>query len=142
MSREEMIISALVDLVNAKVLSAAVMAENHKENIQRLETKVAECEAKVTSLENILDTYDSKSNDISLVKENIKFTEKELIRLAKVQLNISPSDFEELFGEDQGNSLFKMFVKNSRNLLSFMFTNIDTRERYRLLKMINKYLNV
>ena len=143
MSREEMIISALVDLVSAKVLAAAVIAENHNENIKNLEAKIIELEAEIADLDNILDTYDDQTNDkISLVKKEMTFTEEQLRRLFKVQSNISPSDFEELFGEEQGNSLFKMFAKDSWNLLSFMFTNIDTRERYRLLKMINKYLNV
>ena len=40
MKREELIISALVDLVSAKELAAAVIAENHKENIKNFESKI------------------------------------------------------------------------------------------------------
>ena len=46
MSKEEMIISALVDLVNAK-----------NENIKTLEAKIKESEAEIADLDNILDGY-------------------------------------------------------------------------------------
>ena len=141
MSRDEMIINALVDLVSAKVLAATIMAKNHKETIKNLEAKVMEYKTKVIKLEDMLDIHNEPNDKISLINKGMAFTETQLLGLFKVQSNIDPSDFRELFGEGQGDRLFKMFAKDSWNLLSFMFTNIDTEERYRLLKMINKYLN-
>ena len=131
MSREEMIISALVDLVNAK-----------NENIKNFESKIIKLEAKTADLENILDTYDNQTNDkISLVKKKITFTEEELLRLVKVQSNIDPNDFRELFGENKGSDLFRIFAGDSWNLISFMFNKINGEDRDKLLKMINNYLN-
>ena len=141
MSREEMIISALVDLVNAKVLSATVMAKNYKENIKTLEAKIIEREAEIADLDNILDTYDNQTNNkISLVKKEMAFTEEQLRGLFKVQSNIGPSDFRELFGEKKGSDLFRIFARDSWNLISFMFNKINGEDRDKLLKMINNYL--
>ena len=131
MGKEEMIISALVDLVNAK-----------NENIKTLEAKIIELGAKTADLENILDTYDNQTNNkISLVKKEMTFTEEELLRLVKVQSNIDPNDFRELFGEKRGSDLFRIFARDSWNLISFMFNKINGEDRDKLLKMINKYLN-
>ena len=141
MNREEMIISALVDLVSAKELAAAIMAKNYKENIKNFESEIIKLEAKTADLENILDTYDNQTNNkISLVKKKMTFTEEELRGLFKAQSNISPSDFEELFGEREGNRLFRIFARYSWNLISFMFNKINGEDRDKLLKMINNYL--
>ena len=131
MSRDEMIINALVDLVSAK-----------NENIKTLEAKIIELVAEIADLDNILDTYDDQTNDkISLVKKEMTFTEEQLRGLFKVQSNISHSDFEELFGEDQGSYLFGIFASTGWNLISFMFNKINGEDRGKLLNMVNKYLN-
>ena len=137
-----MIISALVDFVSAKELAAAVMTKNHKETIKNLEAKIKGLEAEIADLDNILDTYDDQTNNkISLVKKEMTFTEEELLRLLKVQSNIEPSDFRELFGEKKGSDLFRIFARDSWNLISFMFNKINGEDRDKLLKMINKELN-
>ena len=132
MGKEEMIISALVDLVNAK-----------NENIKTLEAKIIELGAKTADLENILDTYDNQTNNkISLVKKEMTFTEEELLRLLKVQSNLVSTDFKGLFGEEKGSYLFGVFASTGWNLISFMFKEINEEDRNKILKMINKYLNV
>ena len=130
-----MIISALVDFVSAKELAAAVMTKNHKETIKNLEAKVLE-------METVLDVHNETNDKISLVKKEMTFTEEQLRGLFKAQSNISPSDFEELFGEREGNRLFRIFARDSWNLISFMFNKINGEDRNKILKMINKYLNV
>ena len=129
MSREEMIISALVDLVNAKEAKTVV-----------LEAKIKEFEAKIIELEDILDSYNGANDKISLIKKEMTFTEEQLRGLFKVQSNIGPSDFRELFGEKKGSDLFRIFARYSWNLISFMFNKINREDRDKLLKMINNYL--
>jgi len=141
MSRDEMIISALVDLVSTKVLAAAVMAENHKENIKNLEAKVMEYKTKVIELEDILDIYNEPNDKISLINKGMTFTETQLLGLAKVQSKLGPRDFKELFGVKRGSDLFTIFARDSWNLISFMFNKINGEDRDKLLKMINNYLN-
>ena len=130
MGREEMIISALVDLVNAK-----------EAKIVEFETKIAESEARIKELEDILDIHDPELDSVSLGEKNMTFTETQLLRLVKVQSNIDPSDFRELFGENKGSDLFRIFARDSWNLISFMFNKINGENRDKLLKMINKELN-
>jgi len=134
MSREEMIISALVDLISAKELAAAVMAKNHKETIKNLEAKVLE-------METVLDVHNETNDKISLVKKEMTFTEEELLRLLKVQSNLVSTDFKGLFGKERGSYLFGVFASTGWNLISFMFKEINEEDRNKILKMINKYLN-
>ena len=130
MSRDEMIISALVDLVNAK-----------EAKIVEFETKIAESEARIKELEDILDIHDHELDGISLSEKNRTFTETQLLRLAKVQSNVRPSNFRELFGKKKGTKLFRMYVEESWNLISFMFNKINEEDRDKLLNMVNRHLN-
>ena len=131
MSREEMIINALVELVKDKEAKIVI-----------LEAKIVSCMAKIVELEDILDSYNGANDKISLIKKEMTFTEEQLRGLFKVQSNIGPSDFRELFGEKKGSDLFRIFARDSWNLISFMFNKINGEDRNKILKMINKYLNV
>lgn len=65
------------------------------------------------------------------------FTEEFLLALLKVQSNIGPNDFRELFGETKGQKLFNIFARESWNLVSFMFNKVNGEDREKLLAFVN-----
>lgn len=65
------------------------------------------------------------------------FSEQQLLILLKVQSNLSPRDFETLFGE-RGRDMFQLFAKNSWNLVSFIFNQISVEERAKVLSYVNE----
>jgi len=65
------------------------------------------------------------------------FTEEQLLQLLKVQSNLYPKDFIELFGEDRGQHLFQIFARESWNLVSFLFNKVNGADREKLLRFIN-----
>lgn len=64
-------------------------------------------------------------------------TEDQLLKLLKVQSNISPIDFENLFG-DRGRHLFNIFARESWNLVSFLFNKVNGEDREKLLNLVNE----
>lgn len=65
------------------------------------------------------------------------FSEEELLQLLKVQSNISPKDFRELFGEDRSERLFPLFAEQGWNVVSFMFNCVNGDDRKKLLEFVN-----
>ncbi len=66
------------------------------------------------------------------------FNENQLLELLRVQANITPQDFESLFGKDRGRILFNAYAQQNWNLVSFLFNNINGDERNILLNHINE----
>lgn len=64
------------------------------------------------------------------------YTEGQLLSILKVQSNIKPADFRELFG-DRGDYLFNIYARESWNLISFLFNRINGEERKKLLDFVN-----
>jgi Fe-S cluster biosynthesis and repair protein YggX len=67
------------------------------------------------------------------------FTEDQLLKLLKVQSNLSPKDFEDLFGE-RGRRLFNIFSRESWNLVSFLFNKVSGEDREKLLNHVNSLI--
>lgn len=67
------------------------------------------------------------------------FTENQLLQLLKVQSNLNPKDFEKLFG-DRSEHLFRIFARESWNLVSFLFNKVNGEDRQKLLDYVNSQI--
>ncbi len=67
------------------------------------------------------------------------FTEDQLLKFLKVQSNLSLKDFELLFG-DRAEHLFRIFARESWNLVSFLFNKINGEDRQKLLDHVNSLI--
>lgn len=67
------------------------------------------------------------------------FKEDQLLSLLKVQSNLTPNDFKNLFG-DRGEYLFKIFARESWNLVSFLFNKVNGDDRQKLLDFVNSQI--
>ena len=64
-------------------------------------------------------------------------SEEQFLKLLQVQSNLGQQDFEIIFGEDRGRSLFTLFARDSWNLISFMFNKINGEDRKELIQYVN-----
>jgi len=67
------------------------------------------------------------------------FKEEELLKLLKVQSNLTPKDFNKIFG-DRGDHLFRIFARESWNLISFLFNKVNGEDRKKLLDFVNNQI--
>lgn len=68
------------------------------------------------------------------------FTEEQLLKLLKVQSNLTPKDFKKLFPDLPHELLFRNFAMNNWNLLDFLFNKINGENREVLINYINKQI--
>ncbi|WP_281681851.1 hypothetical protein [Zunongwangia profunda] len=67
-------------------------------------------------------------------------TEDKLLKVLRVQSNLNPNDFRELFG-DRGDHLFQLFARDSWNLISFLFNKVNGEEREKLIAFVNSKID-
>lgn len=77
----------------------------------------------------------SKRSKIALPQNN----EENLLKLLKVQSNLTVNHFRDLFGEDRADRLFHLYSRNNWNLLHFLFNNVNGKDREALLKFIENW---
>ena len=65
------------------------------------------------------------------------FTEELLLRLLKVQSNLTPKDFKQIFDKDRAEYYFQIFARDNWNLVSFLFNKINGEEREKLINYVN-----
>lgn len=67
---------------------------------------------------------------------NVEITEEILLKIFKIQSNLTPKDFQEI-GIDNHEHKFQLFARGNWNLLGFMFNQCRDSER----KLLIDYLN-
>lgn len=68
-------------------------------------------------------------------------TEELLLKLMKVQSNLSPNDFKEVYG-DRSDYFFRIFARDSWNLVSFLFNKTNGEDRQKMIDYVNQKMEL